>query len=35
MHFGIIDIIASLIEKNMNIEEIIDNWISRKDLLKR
>ena len=35
MHFGIIDIISCLIEKEMHIAEIIDNWISRKDCLKR
>ena len=35
MHFGIIDIISSLIERDMKIEEIIEDWYTRKDLLKR
>ena len=35
MHFGIIDIISSLIENGMIIEEIIEDWIKRKDALKR
>ena len=35
MHFGIIDILSSLIAKDMKIEEIIDDWKTRKDLLKR
>jgi len=35
MHFGLIDIISSLIEYDLQISEIIDNWISRNDILKR
>jgi len=35
MHFGIIDIISCLIEKDMKIDEIIEDWIARKDILKR
>ena len=35
MRFGIIDIISSLIENDMGIDEIIENWISRRDVLKR
>jgi len=35
MHFGLIDILSCLIEKDMNIDEIIDDWISHKDILKR
>jgi len=35
MHFGLTDVISSLIEKDMQISEIIENWISRKDILRR
>ena len=35
MHFGIIDIIASLLENEMVLAEVIDDWITRKEILKR
>ena len=35
MHFGIIDIIASLLENDMVYADVIDDWITRKTLLKR
>jgi len=37
MHFGIIDIVASLREneKITSVSEIVENWMSRKEKLKR
>ena len=35
MRFGIIDIISSLIEKDIELDEIIEDWMSKKDILKR
>ena len=35
MHFGVIDIIASLINEDDCLSEILDNWISKKEKLKR
>jgi len=31
MHFGIIDIIASLIGNDMSKDELIDNWMAKKE----
>ena len=35
MHFGIIDIIASLMNDDDCIDEMLENWINRKEFLKR
>ena len=35
MHFGVIDIIASLLNDDDCLSELLDNWISKKEKLKR
>ena len=35
MRFGLLDILSSLIEYEMNMEDIIEDWMSRRDLLVR
>ena len=34
-HFGVVDILASLLEHDVPYHDVIDNWITRKDSLKR
>ena len=35
MHFGVIDIIASLLSDDECLSELLENWITKKEKLKR